>query len=90
MFGDHQAGLQRGDFLQIGVEKIADFFFLLSLRRIGKILGDSNNLFPYTQFEEDLRQIRSQRDDPNIPLRGALIRGSLARRLDDKNEQKDQ
>ena len=72
MFGDHQAGLKRGDFLQIGIEEITDYFLLLSLGRIGKIFGDSNHLFPYTQFEEDLRQIRSQRDNPNILLRNAL------------------
>ncbi len=73
MFGDHQGGLKRGNFLQIWIEKITDYFLLLSLGRIGKIFGDSNDLFLYAQFEEDLRQIGSQRDDPNILLRNALI-----------------
>ena len=72
MFGDHQAGPKRDNFLQIGIEKITDYFLLLFLGRIGEIFGDSNDLFPYAQFEEDFRQVRSQRDDPNLLLWDAL------------------
>ena len=72
MFGDHQAGLKRDNFLQIGIEEITNFFNLLFPGRISKIFGDSNDLFSYAQFEEDLRQVGSQRDDSNILLRDAL------------------